>query len=147
MNFPDMESTKHMSFLVQLVEDYGFVGMIDQERGRDGDMLPIMYPFGYPSAKSSAIRFKKEELATEALWSSRSNGTINYHGPEGAVCKVRVVSGYDGRTFEQKTIEFQLRKLRSSVKYHQVPEKTWRTDLNNKKHGSYHKESGPKGYV
>ena len=59
LNFPDMESTKHMAFLVQLIEDYGFIGTIEQERDRDGDMLPVMYPFGYPTAKSSAIRFKR----------------------------------------------------------------------------------------
>ena len=82
LNFLEMDSTSHMSFLVQIVQDYGFVDMIDQERDRDEDMLPIMYPFGYPSAKSSAIRFKTEELAKEALWSVISNGTINYHGPE-----------------------------------------------------------------
>ena len=116
-----------MDFLVRIVEDYGFVDMIDQERDRDGDMLPIMYPFGYPSAKSSAIRFKTEELATEALWSLRWNGTINYHGPEGEVCKVRSVSGYDGRTLEEQTAEFQLRKLRCSIKYHEVPG-SYRTD-------------------
>ena len=50
--------------------------MIDQERNKDGDMLLIMYPFGYPFAKSSAIRFKTKELAKEALLSVRFTGTI-----------------------------------------------------------------------
>ena len=95
--------------------------------------MPVMYPFGFPTAKSCAIRFKTSDLATDALWALRSNGTIEYHGPEGEICKVRVVFGYDNRSLEQKTAEFQLRKMRSSIKYHQVPEKTWHTDWKNQK--------------
>ena len=90
--------------------------MIDQERNKDGDMLPIMYPLGYPFAKSSAIRFKTFELAKEALWFLRCNGTIYYDGPEGEVCRIQAISGYDGRTLEEQTAEYQLRKLRCSIK-------------------------------
>ena len=72
-------------------------------------------------------------MATDALWALRSDGTISYHGPEGEICKVRVVSGYGSRSLEPKTAEFQLRKMRSSITYHQVPERTWHTDWKNPK--------------
>ena len=71
-------------------------------------------------------------MAYDAMWELRLNGTIEYHS-EGEVRKIRVVSGFDSRTDEQKAAEYQFRKMRSAIKYHEVPEKTWHTDWKNQK--------------
>ena len=68
-----MDRARHMAFLIQIIERYGFTDMVEMESDRDGDLLPVMYPFGYQFAKSSAIRFKSEEQAQEALWTLRGN--------------------------------------------------------------------------
>ena len=52
-----------MAFLIQIIERYGFMDMVEMESDKDGDLLPVMYPFGYQFAKSSAIRFKIVEKA------------------------------------------------------------------------------------
>ena len=87
-----------------------------------------MYPFGYQFATSRAIRFKSEEQAQEALWTLRGNGRIYYDNSEDEECRIRINSGYDSRTLEEHTAEFQLRKLRSAIKYHEVRDETYRTD-------------------
>ena len=73
LNFPEMERARHMAFLIQIIETYGFRDMIELETDNDGDLLPVMYPFGYQFAKSSAIRFKRIDQAQEALWTLRGN--------------------------------------------------------------------------
>ena len=125
-----MDSHKYMAFMIKIVEDFGLLDNLEQEQDKEGVWMPVMYPFGSPTAKSCAIRFKTEDMALEAMWELRSNGTIEYHG-EGEVRNIRVVSGYSNRTENQKTAEFQFRKMRSSIKYHEVPEKTWHTDWKN----------------
>ena len=123
-----MERARHMAFLIKIIETYGFRDMIELERDNDGDLLPVMYPFGYQFAKSNAIRFKSEEQAQEALWTLRGNGRIYYDYPESEECRIRLKSGYTSRTLEEQTAEFELRKLRCSMKYHEVPDETYRTD-------------------
>ena len=84
-------------------------------------------------SRSAREAHKGETNSTTSKICQRSDGTISYHGPEGEICKVRVVSGYGSRSLEPKTAEFQLRKMRSSITYHQVPEMTWHTDWKNPK--------------
>ena len=91
-----------------------------------------MYAFGQVTARSCAIRFKTQDLANESMRDMRQNGTIEYHGG-GEVRKIRVNSGYDNRSLEQKTAEFQLRKMRSSIMYHEVPGETWHTEWKQQK--------------
>ena len=70
-----------------------------------------MYAFGGAYAKSSAIRFNSEDDATDALYTLRGRARILFTGPDGTENKIRVVSGFDSRTLEEKTIEFHLKKL------------------------------------
>ena len=116
-----------MDFMIQMVEKYGLFDDIEKANDKDCNYLPIMYAFGQVTARSCAIRFKTQDLAKEALRDMRNNGTIEFHGA-GEVRKVRVNSGYDNRSTEQKTAEFQMRKLRSSILYHAVPIETWHTE-------------------
>ena len=99
-----MESHKYMPFMIKIVEDFGYHDNLEQERDKEGVWMPVMNVFGFPTAKSCAIRFKIEEIAYDAMWELRLNGTIEYHS-EGDVCKIRVVSGFDSRTDEQKAAE------------------------------------------
>ena len=131
-NFPQMAAHKHMEFMIKMVEDFGLIEDIEKEHDKDGKWLPIMYAFGQVTARSCAIRFKTQDLAKESLRDMRQNGTIEYHGG-GEVRKVRVNSGYDNRSLEQKTAEFQMRKLRSSIMYHEVPSQTWHTEWKQQK--------------
>ena len=61
LNFPEMDRDRHMTFLFHIIERYGFKDMVEMESDKKGDLLPLMYAFGYQFAKSSAIRFKSEE--------------------------------------------------------------------------------------
>ena len=118
-----MASQKHMDFMIQMVEEYGLFDDIEKETNKDCKYLPIMYAFGQVTARSCAIRFKTQDLAKEVLRDMRNNGTIEFGG-SGEVREIRVNSGYDNRSTEQKTAEFQMRKLRSTILYHKVPTET-----------------------
>ena len=101
-----MDRDRHMAFLFDIIERYGFKDMIEMDSDKEGDLLPVMYPFGYQFAKSSAIRFKSEEKTIVALWTLRGNRSILYAGPDGSESKVWVKWGYDGRSLKDQPANF-----------------------------------------
>ena len=114
---------KLMKFMIDLVSSYGLRDSIET----DGNHMPIMYAFGQTTAKACVIRFKSHDLAKTKMQDLRNNGTIEYEAA-GETRKIRINSGFDNRTPEQKAAEYQMRKMRSAILHHEVPRETWFTE-------------------
>ena len=131
-NFLTMASQKLMKFMIDLVNQYGLSDYIEKANDKDGNFLPICYAFGQVTAKACVIRFKTQDLAKEILRDLRNNGAIEFEGA-GETRKIRINSGYDSRTAEQKAAEYQMRKLRSAILHHEVPRETWYSEWKQQK--------------
>ena len=81
---------------------------------------PSIVTFGREQSKSCALRFHNGQNAKQVLRILRNGGPISFTDRDGVAYKIRVVRGFDDRTDEATTIDYQLRKLRSAIMFHGI---------------------------